>query len=77
MKIITTDNNEFLEDGVTPNPNIGAQTTVDVPDPPPSTAERQAAGRATHEANIRARAAGLRKRGQYAEALSLLSTIGG
>lgn len=32
--ITTTDNNEYLPDGVTPNPNYGQVTTVTVPDPP-------------------------------------------
>lgn len=32
MKIITTDNNEYLPDG-SPNPNYGHTTEVDMPDP--------------------------------------------
>lgn len=33
MIIRNTDNNEFLEDGVTPNPNFGAVTETEVEDP--------------------------------------------
>lgn len=34
MLNIITDNNEFLADGVTPNPNFGLTTTVETADPP-------------------------------------------
>jgi len=38
MIISTTDNNEFLADGVTPNPNYGVVTESEIPDAPLSPA---------------------------------------
>lgn len=36
MRIVHTDNNQFLADGVTPNPNFGQVTETTVADPPTS-----------------------------------------
>lgn len=72
-QVTSIDNNEFLPDGVTPNPNYGHVTVTGTPDPivPDFTAARE-----THRAFVRSRATQLFKTNQTGAGLALLATIG-
>lgn len=67
MNIITT----ITDPG---HPDFGQTIETDLPDAP-SHQRDVARGRATRHANIQARAAALRRKGQHTEALSLLATL--
>lgn len=58
------------------NPHYGEVTTFELPDPEVPVAVQQERGRDVHKANVRARAGELMKKGQYAQSLALLKTIG-
>lgn len=89
MIISRKDNNPYLlipgtdqpqKDPVTgqpiANPHYGEVTTFEVPDPGVPVEAQQEKGRETHKANVRARAGALMKKGQYAQSLALLKSIG-